>query len=417
VTREPPERASFSRPEALYVHVPICASKCAYCDFFSLATRPGQDSIDELVDATLARAAELANRFGARAFRSLYIGGGTPTALGPLGLGRLLSGLSSRFGRAAEWTVEANPDSLDESVLDAMAAAGVTRVSLGVQSLDRGELELMGRRHGPEAALEAVGLAAKRGFRVSADLMAGLPRLPGKGARPMGSLAEDARALLDAGARHISAYDLSLEEGTPLAARKDLELPGEDELAEARLLLEEELARSGLRRYEVSNYAAPGEESLHNLAYWRMESYLGAGPGAVSTMACGDGSSLRIEEPRRLDGYATASASAIETPISIREAAFETVMMAFRTSFGLDLGAFERRFGLGMEELFGETLDAWSSWIVPGESWPVAVMEGPEKGDNSTVKASIALSRGGMDILNRFLVDCLEELDRGDIGE
>jgi oxygen-independent coproporphyrinogen-3 oxidase len=421
------DRDEYLRPEALYVHVPICASKCSYCDFYSLpASSLPAGFEDALVRSTLDRASRLAGRFGCDGFETVYVGGGTPTMLSPRGLDGLLGGIGelargSRGRSPSEWTVEANPDSLAPESLDIMLSRGVGRLSLGVQSLDPDELRLLGRRHGRDEALLAVRRASERGLAVSADLIAAIPRPRGAPRSPRGAdaLGLFARELVDAGASHLSVYDLCLEEGTPLAAAsRTLSFPDEDEAWEGRRRLEETLLEAGMRRYEVSNYAAPGRECLHNLAYWRMDSYIGAGPGAVSTVARRDGSSLRIEEPKAADGYGDLErGGALETAIGVREAAFETIMMAFRTSFGLDLASFQRRFGRRAEELIGGTLSGWAKRLVPGERWPLP--PGPASGGDGGPSAGSggpALDGAGLDLLNRFLRDCLEEMDRNPLA-
>jgi oxygen-independent coproporphyrinogen-3 oxidase len=253
--------------------------------------------------------------------------------------------------------------------------------------------------------------AAERGLAVSADIIAGVPWIKGEAirVRPTEKLSIFARDLIDAGATHISVYDLSLEDGTPLSAKEGgLSFPDEDEDWEARRRMEESLGVFGMRRYEVSNYAAPGFECLHNLAYWRMDSYIGAGPGAVSTIARNDGASLRIEEPKSVEGYGLPGPrEAVETRILFRDAAFESIMMAFRTRFGLDLGAFRQRFGMGAEDLIGETLDKWAPRLIPGEPWPSA----RARGEQASRDGGIALDGAGLDILNRFLGECLEEIE------
>jgi oxygen-independent coproporphyrinogen III oxidase len=414
----------FVAPASLYVHVPVCASKCAYCDFYSMPASALPEGFEaELVRATLDRASRLAERFGSAGFDTVYIGGGTPSMLSAPALDSLLRGIGALAAgpngpAPAEWTVEANPDSLEPEKLDIMARLGVTRLSLGVQSLDEGELKLLGRRHGPEAALLAARRAAEIGMDVSADLIAGIPWPKGSARDPSdaGRLSSFAKELIGAGVAHVSVYDLSLEDGTPLsAAAGSLAFPDEDEEWEGRRRLEERLADEGMRRYEVSNYAAPGRECLHNLAYWRMDSYIGAGPGAVSTIAREDGSSLRIEEPKSVEGYAGLGGSpALETPIPIREAAFETIMMAFRTRFGLDLASFRKRFRTRAEDLIGETLSAWAPRIVAGEPWPSprAAGAGPCSGLAPEFPVGgPALDGRGLDILNRFLGDCLGEME------
>lgn len=404
------DATDFVAPASLYVHVPLCVSKCSYCDFYSISASTLSEGFEkELVEATLARANSLADRFGADGFDTVYIGGGTPSILSPSALERLLEGIEnlamggSRSG-LGEWTVEANPDSLRTESLEIMKRHGVTRLSVGVQSLGPGELATLGRRHGPDEALGALRLATQSGMSVSADLIAGVP-IPGEASDygfDADKLASFARRLKSAGAAHISVYDLTLEEGSPLAlARGRYRFPTEDEEWESRRKLEAFLAEAGMRRYEVSNYAAVGDECRHNLAYWRMDSYLGAGPGAVSTIALRSGGSLRIEEPRDMTGYWLAAEKAAETEISSQDAAFESIMMAFRTSFGLDLGGFRERFGIDAEALIGDTLAKWGDRIAIGEPWPGCARScGP------------ALTGEGLDILNRFLCDCLTEIDR-----
>jgi oxygen-independent coproporphyrinogen III oxidase len=411
--------AALAPPASLYVHVPLCAAKCGYCDFFSVPASSLSDSFAmELVEATLARAAFLAERFDAPAFETVYVGGGTPTALGDAAFDRLLEGIASLAPSPREWTVEANPESLDPAKIETMLARGATRVSMGAQSMDERSLALLGRPHDWAGALSAARLVAASGLALSADLIAGIPARrgsPGDGGRPAGpragTLAAAARELIEAGAGHVSAYDLTLEEGTPLAAAAgELDFPGEDEAADERSALEAAVAAAGFRRYEVSNYAARGMECLHNLTYWRLDSYIGAGPGAVSTLVAAgspgalpgkDGASLRIEESRRLRTYADdAAAAASEERIAPRDAAFEAMMMAFRTSFGLDRGRFVSRFGIDALSLVGGTLDSWAERLVPGEPWP-----------GSASSSGPALDGRGLDLLNRFLGDCLAEMD------
>jgi oxygen-independent coproporphyrinogen-3 oxidase len=328
-----------------------------------------------LVGAILERAYDLSERFDAGALKTVYVGGGTPTILSSGVFDSLLKGVEALIGNPVtgeprEWTVEANPDSLGPESIEIMRRRGVTRLSIGVQSLDPDELATLGRRHGPEAALRAVRLAADAGMAVSADLIAGIPS-PREFPRAIGDaekIAGFAAELLGAGARHLSVYDLTIEEGTALAmAKSRLRFPNEDEDWDSRRRLEEVLGNAGKRRYEVSNYASIGDECRHNLAYWRMDSYIGAGPGAVSTLARRSGTSLRIEEPKEIVDYRLLSGEAgVETDIGLRDAVLETVMMAFRTSFGLDLAAFRRRFGMNAETLVGDTLSTWKERIVAG---------------------------------------------------
>lgn len=387
-------------PLALYIHVPLCASKCAYCDFYSLprscADLPSQDS---LVEALLARARIALDLYLPRpkpSLETLYIGGGTPTVLDPAPFHRLLSGLASLVGPCREWTLEANPESLDETHLDIALEAGVTRVSLGVQSLDDGLLRRLGRPADSRTALRALRRAASRpGLRVSADLIAGLPRSL--------ALEDEASRLLEAGIEHLSLYDLTIEDATPLAAQireGRFLLPDLDSAYEEVQRTGAVLAKAGFRRYEVSNWSRPGAECLHNCAYWRLDSYLGLGPGGVSTLQVADepglgpglrGGSLRLEETRDIQLFASDPEGGAGTSIELspRDTAFEVILMGYRTIWGVDRPAFARRFGLDLESLIGGTLGAWASHLRP---------EG-------------GLDEPGLDLLNPFLVDCLGELE------
>lgn len=390
----------FRPPRALYIHVPLCASKCAYCDFFSLprscADLPSQEVlVQALLDRTQS-ALELYSPPGAPALETLYIGGGTPTALGRPEFRHLLLGLKSLVGPVKEWTIEANPESLDAAHLDAAEEAGVNRISLGVQSLDDGLLARLGRPADSATALSALAMAGARGrFRLSADLIAGLPR----------SLALEAEVarLLEAGIEHLSLYDLSLEEGTALEAQVragTFILPDQDLAFEEVQRAGAVLKAAGFRRYEVSNWSRPGAECLHNRAYWRLDSYLGLGPGGVSTLQGLDaaqarpgsrGSALRLEETRDLHAFLEDRSGSLATTsrISAKDSAFEAIMMGYRTMWGPDKAGFAARFGLSLEALIGRTMSAWSPRFT----------------------GLGGLDEAGLDLLNSFLVDCLEELE------
>ena len=395
-------------PRALYVHVPLCRSRCAYCDFFSLAAAQYSPArLEGLIDAILARLDEAMrdNPPVGGGFDTVYIGGGTPTALPRPLLSRLLKGIASRSASIGEWTLEANPESLDAEALESALGAGVTRLSLGVQSLDDELLKALGRGARRVDCEKAFELAHSfGGLDLSADLIAGLPR--------RSPLAEEARHLVELGAEHLSIYDLSLEKGTRLEAMVEgggFVLPPLDESADERSEAEAALERLGLRRYEISNFSRPGRECRHNLVYWRMDSYLGIGPGAVSTFrlrpqegeAAGHrGSSLRVEEARDVEAYcSTRPFPRFETPIGPRDSAFETVMMGFRTIFGVDGRAFAERYGLELEAVIGKTLAAWATYLVPASAPP------------ASGSRDLALNGRGMDILNRFLLDCLGEIE------
>ncbi len=264
-------------PGHLYVHVPFCRSKCSYCDFFSLSDASDAAASRWLADVRAeVRAWASLGMHGA--LESVYVGGGTPSLLAEK-VATLLAGVSADLALAsgAEVTVEANPDSLDEQALTMMRTAGATRVSVGVQSFDDTVLGMLGRRHDARQAVEACERVRGAGLALSIDLICGVP------GQSLTSWAETIATALATGARHVSVYPLSLEEGTPLAVAIDggiVDPPDPDVAADMMVLAEESLARAGLARYEVANYAVPGAESRHNLAYWSGVSYLALGPAA-----------------------------------------------------------------------------------------------------------------------------------------
>lgn len=260
---------------SVYVHVPFCLSRCPYCAFYSgepLVLLPGYPGLLARELHGMSRVPRPEGRVN-----TVYFGGGTPSLLGPEALGALLEAVDHRWGLApgAEVTLEANPaDLLD---YPGLRAAGVNRLSLGVQALDDGVLTWLGRRHSAAQALAAVGTAAREGFRVSADLLFGLP----DGAP--GPLREAPAVLRDQGVEHLSTYSLEFHPGTPFGLRREagtLAPAGDDEEDAQWRALHEGLEAQGFRPYEVSNYALPGGQCRHNLAYWEGDATVGLGPGA-----------------------------------------------------------------------------------------------------------------------------------------
>jgi putative oxygen-independent coproporphyrinogen III oxidase len=265
---------------SLYLHVPFCASKCAYCDFCSLPVTDARWH-EAFVDGVLRevrrwRCHTLDN------VPTLYIGGGTPTVLGAE-LVRLLEGLRPVLGLrdGAEVTVEANPDSVTPELVAATLEAGANRVSLGVQSFDGDVLRILGRRHDAETAERAARVLADAGVRFSVDVMCGIP------GQSLESWRETLERAIATRAGHVSAYPLSVEEGTPLYARVrrgELPAPDPDAAADMMLLAEDVLGSAGIARYEVASYARAGEESRHNTRYWTGGAYVGVGPSAASML-------------------------------------------------------------------------------------------------------------------------------------
>jgi putative oxygen-independent coproporphyrinogen III oxidase len=262
---------------ALYIHWPFCVSKCPYCDFNSHV----RESVDQVQwrRALLADLAYEARQTPGRRLGSIFFGGGTPSLMPPATVAALIEAAEAHWGFASdiEITLEANPSSVEAARFADLARAGVNRVSLGLQSLDDEALHFLGRAHDALEGLMALGTAQSVFGRVSFDL---IYALPGQGAQAW--QAELARAL-SFGTSHLSLYQLTIEPGTRFAAmvaRGELVPADPDESAALYELTREMTAAAGLPAYEISNHARPGEESRHNLAYWRYQPYVGIGPGA-----------------------------------------------------------------------------------------------------------------------------------------
>ena len=313
--------------EGVYVHIPFCDGKCAYCAFYSLCGRTA--AIEPYLAALDAELVSRGLEWPGITPRTLYIGGGTPTLLAPAQLRRLCAMLARRLdlSRLQEWTVEANPGTLEREKLAALREGGVTRISLGVQSFDDGVLARLGRRHTAAQAREACKLVRAAGFsRWSLDLIA---CVPGFSARGWGQTLREA---VSWGCPHLSVYALTSEEGSRLgeavmAGRAALL----DDDAQLRCLglAERILREAGLRRYEISNYAVPGAECLHHVSCWEGEGYLGLGCAASSHVA-----HRRWTNAPDLDGY-LAAAEAGRLPPHVTDALDATTEAIERLVFGL----------------------------------------------------------------------------------
>ncbi len=259
-------------PIGLYIHVPFCVRKCAYCDFYSITKLSLTEAYTEAAVRNLKAAGD--------AYDTVYFGGGTPSLLTPKQIDRILS--AACVAADAEISMECNPNSVDTDYLREIKAAGINRLSLGIQSLDDGELAALGRLHTSSEAVNAILSAEKAGFRnVSADLMLAVP------CQTSASLERTLKGIVKLPLEHISAYMLTIEKTTPLARSEALlkNIPNEDETADMYLTTVHRLADAGFEQYEISNFARSGYECRHNLKYWRCEEYLGIGPGAHSFLA------------------------------------------------------------------------------------------------------------------------------------
>jgi oxygen-independent coproporphyrinogen III oxidase len=419
----------------LYVHIPFCRSRCAYCDFATQAVEADDPRIERYL-AALEREWAVRGRdwtgggFEPGGFETIYVGGGTPTWIGAgrlAGLARRLLAWAVEAGSAAqaaragsgqagsgegdpgavvEVTVEANPDSLDEEMAAGLIAAGVNRFSIGAQSFDDAVLAALGRAHdsaGIQRAVEAVRLAGRelgggstgraaapatagRHVDVSLDLICGGP------SEDDASWRQTVEAALALAPEHVSIYGLTLEEGTPLeaAAREGtVELPSGDEVADRLTWADERLESAGLARYEISNWARPGHECRHNLNYWRYGLYLGLGAGAVTRLE-----DVRLTAPVSLEAYLEhPSAGVVEEPLDACTQARERAMLGLRLTEGVlfeDLSAIARE--------------------CPGLDAPARAARWQDEGLLEHLGDDrIRLTRRGMLLANQVLIDLVVE--------
>lgn len=327
---------------ALYVHVPFCAQKCRYCDFDSRSFAPCDLSaaLDAYFEQLFARLDAFGKAGALDHIRTVYVGGGTPSLAGE----RLveLARRISMWCKPVEFTCEANPESLTAGLATALDEAGVTRISLGVQTLDNTELAVIGRIHDAERALEAIATVKDVGLDVSCDLMCGLP------GQTMASWRYTLDGVLAAAPHHVSVYPLTLEEGTPLyrmACRDESLEPDEDFQAACMDVARERLSSAGYHPYEVASYALDGHECAHNIAYWTGRGYLGLGRSAAGMLDAEDfdrlaglfpvvaprGDFHRVRLVQRNDDATSFEAEYL----THREAAAEDLMLACRMTRGV----------------------------------------------------------------------------------
>ena len=327
---------------ALYVHVPFCAQKCRYCDFDSRSFAPCDlnAALDDYFEQLYARLDTVGKAGALERIRTVYVGGGTPSLAGE----RLVE-LARRIRlwcEPVEFTCEANPESLTVELATALAKAGVTRVSLGVQTLDNDELAAIGRIHDAERALAAIATVKNAGLDASCDLMCGLP------GQTAASWQRTLDGVLAAAPRHVSVYPLTLEEGTPLyrmACRDESLEPDEDFQAACMDIARDRLGAAGYHPYEVASYAFDGHECAHNIAYWTGQGYLGLGRSAAGMLDAEDfdrvaelfpgvssrGDAYRVRLVQRDDAATVFDAECL----SQREAAAEDLMLACRMTRGV----------------------------------------------------------------------------------
>jgi putative oxygen-independent coproporphyrinogen III oxidase len=336
----------------VYIHWPFCLSKCPYCDFNSHVRHAAIDQ-DRFVRAFTTEIATTAARVSQRTVSTIFFGGGTPSLMAPSTVGAVLDAIAKHWTVApdAEITLEANPTSVEATRFQGFRAAGINRVSLGVQALDDAALAALGRMHTAQEALDAVAIARRHFERTSFDLIYARP-----GQTPPAWRDELRRAIAE-GCEHLSLYQLTIEEGTPFAglyAAGKLAVPDDDLARRLYDMTQEVTSASGLPAYEISNHARPGAECRHNLVYWRYHDYAGIGPGAHGRLTI-DGRRYATATERAPEAWLTRVETIghgqLEDELLTRDQqGDEFLVMGLRLSEGID----PRRF----EAISGRPLDA-----------------------------------------------------------
>ena len=403
---------------SLYIHVPFCAGACDYCDFYSIAIDPvtgrnvdgsggAKGYLDAYVERLLEDAEEIFRVFPVEYVPSVYIGGGTPSILGADRIKKILAGIKSILSALpgqsgailpVEITVEANPESVDEKFLDACRNGEVTRISAGVQSFyefSRIAVHRVGDLSSRqiEKRLELISSYYPGSFSV--DLIAGLPL------QNEAQFLDDIKRVMAFDPGHISLYTLIVEENTPLARR--IRSKSRTDASVYRINTEETdsmwlsgrdyLINAGLQQYEVSNFAKTGKQSLHNIRYWRMENWLGLGPGASGTVIDDEtGTGRRYTVIPDVDQWLAKKPSVQEEFLDRQVLIKESLLMGFRYTIGPDPVLFRKRFGIELADLIPQTLENWRK-------------KGYMKPD------ALALNPNGLLFLNRFLIEAFKELE------
>ncbi len=333
----------------LYVHVPFCPSICPYCDFHVLTRQAG------LVEAFLNKlekdALQLSAQYGPQELQTIFLGGGTPSFLRDAEMVRLANIVRQNFGwtksfeQGGEASLEINPGTVTPARAKLWRELGFDRASLGLQSLQNNILKFLGRTHDANQALRSLDILLNQGFRVSADLITAVPGQDMK---------KDFLALAQAGLQHISAYTLTIEDGTPFATR-GVKVKEEDEL-KALELADEILATHGLARYEISNHAVPGQESKHNLAYWHNRFWFGLGPSATGHYPSVNPNfaSVRIKNAP-LNNWLASDQGETEN-VTTEEYLTDALFSGLRLKDGINICELGERVGLNVQEHFAKPI-------------------------------------------------------------
>ena len=362
-------------PLSLYVHIPWCVRKCPYCDFNSHEARQ-EIPEREYIDALLRDLEQDLPRVWGRPVYSIFIGGGTPSLFSPESIDRLLSGLRARLplDQDIEITLEANPGTFELDRFKGFRAAGINRLSIGIQSFDETKLKALGRIHGREEALRAAEAARAAGFdNFNLDLMFGLPQ------QSVEEALADIRRAIELEPSHLSVYQLTIEPNTLFHAHPP-KLPDDDSIGEMQIQLQTKLAAAGYRQYEVSAYAREGFECRHNLNYWEFGDYLGIGAGAHAkiTQAGGITRLWKVKQPNEYLRTAGAPENiGGEQPLSRQHTVTEFMMNALRLNRGFPSRLFAERTGLPISVAARPLQEAEQKGLI---TWDIETMRPTDTG-------------------------------------
>ncbi|MCC6544897.1 MAG: radical SAM family heme chaperone HemW [Nitrospirae bacterium] len=341
----------------IYIHIPFCIRKCPYCSFTSFT--PGNVPEEEYINALLKEINSRSTESNSTDIVTAYFGGGTPSLISPAGISKILSDLAKKFRLInPEITIEANPGTIDMERLRGYKDAGINRISIGIQSFNDRLLMSLGRSHSSKEALNAIESARKAGFdNIGIDLIHSI------GGESLQDWKDDLKEALSLRPEHISAYNLTIEEGTPFQLSQEkglLDLPGDEYQTEMLLDTIELLCTAGYEHYEVSNYALPGFRSKHNQLYWKGGDYFGFGVSAHSYFKKGFG--IRMANSPLLNNYLSLinrnGTAVVEEDLLTREMAMgETVFLGLRMMEGINVKDFESRFRMKIEEAYKESID------------------------------------------------------------
>jgi oxygen-independent coproporphyrinogen-3 oxidase len=360
-------------PLSLYVHIPWCVQKCPYCDFNSHEAR-GEIPEADYVAALIADLEAALPLIWGRKVSSIFFGGGTPSLLSGAALDELLTAIRTRLPLLpdAEVTLEANPGTVEAAKFAAFRAAGINRLSLGIQSFNPAHLKALGRIHGGDEARRAIEIAAAHFDNFNLDLMYGLP------GQTLDEALHDVDTALAFAPTHLSCYQLTLEPNTAFAARPP-ELPESDICADMQEAIEERLAAAGFTHYETSAFAQPGRQCRHNLNYWTFGDYLGIGAGAHGKLTLHDGRQwevrrqMRWKQPKQYLAQMTQGAP-IQEEFSVEAAdlPFEFMMNALRLNQGFEPDLFEMRTSLPLIAIENELRDAERQGLIERQPLRIA---------------------------------------------